>query len=56
MASVLQGAGQIIKDGDADEVMKRIAALQERLEGKGKLADKPEPDLIPPPPLKLVGR
>ena len=55
MASILQGAAQVIKDGDADEVMRRIAALQEKLEGKGKPVAG-EIDVIPPPPLKLMAR
>ena len=33
-ASMLQGMAVVIKDGEAEEVMKQIAALRDRLEGK----------------------
>jgi hypothetical protein len=35
---MLQGMAQVIKDGDAEEVMKQIAALRDQLEGKSRTA------------------
>jgi hypothetical protein len=58
VASMLQGMAQVIKDGDAEEVMKQIAALRDRLEGKVKPDEQEGADIIvlSPPHPRLVGR
>ncbi len=54
LASILTGAAQVIKDGEAEEVMKQIAALRNQLDGKPRDADDEPSAQVLPPPLKQI--